>query len=34
VVEAGQVVESGRHEKLLHRGGRYASFYRLQLTAA
>jgi ATP-binding cassette, subfamily B, bacterial MsbA len=34
VVEAGQVVESGRHEKLLRRGGRYASFYRLQLTAA
>src|SRR6201997_1632804 len=31
---AGQVLESGRHEKLLHRGGRYASFYRLQLTAA
>src|SRR6201987_5154945 len=31
VVEAGQVVESGRHEKLLRKGGRYASFYRLQL---
>ena len=29
--EAGQVVESGRHEKLLRKGGRYASFYRLQL---
>jgi subfamily B ATP-binding cassette protein MsbA len=31
VVEAGQVVESGRHDELLRAGGRYASFYRLQL---
>jgi subfamily B ATP-binding cassette protein MsbA len=31
VVENGQIVESGRHEELLRRGGRYASFYRLQL---
>ena len=31
VVENGLVVESGRHEELLHKGGRYASFYRLQL---
>ena len=31
VIEDGQVVESGRHEELLHKGGRYASFYRLQL---
>jgi ATP-binding cassette, subfamily B, bacterial MsbA len=31
VVEGGQVAESGRHEELLRRGGRYASFYRLQL---
>jgi ATP-binding cassette subfamily B protein len=31
VVENGTVVESGRHEDLLRKGGRYASFYRLQL---
>jgi ATP-binding cassette subfamily B protein len=31
VVEDGQIVESGRHDELLRRGGRYASFYRLQL---
>jgi ATP-binding cassette subfamily B protein len=31
VVENGMVVESGRHEELLRKGGRYASFYRLQL---
>lgn len=31
VIESGQVVESGRHEELLRKGGRYASFYRLQL---
>jgi ATP-binding cassette subfamily B protein len=31
VVENGRVVESGRHEELLRQGGRYASFYRLQL---
>ena len=31
VVEDGQIVESGRHEELLRQGGRYASFYRLQL---
>ena len=31
VVEDGQVVESGRHDELLRKGGRYASFYRLQL---
>jgi len=31
VVENGLVVESGRHEELLRKGGRYASFYRLQL---
>jgi ATP-binding cassette, subfamily B, bacterial MsbA len=30
VVEAGLVVESGRHDELLRKGGRYASFYRLQ----
>jgi ATP-binding cassette, subfamily B, bacterial MsbA len=31
VVEDGLIVESGRHEELLRKGGRYASFYRLQL---
>ncbi len=31
VVEDGQVVESGRHDELLRKRGRYASFYRLQL---
>jgi ATP-binding cassette subfamily B protein len=31
VIEDGVVAESGRHEDLLRRGGRYASFYRLQL---
>jgi ATP-binding cassette subfamily B protein len=31
VIEDGAVVESGRHEDLLRRGGRYTSYYRLQL---
>lgn len=31
VIEDGRAVESGRHEDLLRKGGRYASFYRLQL---
>jgi ATP-binding cassette subfamily B protein len=31
VVENGTVVEQGRHDELLRKGGRYASFYRLQL---
>jgi ATP-binding cassette subfamily B protein len=34
VIEAGQVVETGRHEELLRKGGRYASFCRLQLDQA
>ena len=29
-VESGAVVESGRHDELLRKGGRYASFCRLQ----
>jgi len=33
VVENGVVAESGRHEELLRRSGRYAAFYRLQLRA-
>jgi ATP-binding cassette subfamily B protein len=31
VIEEGVVAESGRHEELLRKSGRYASFYRLQL---
>ncbi len=31
VLEDGVVTESGRHDELLRKGGRYASFYRLQL---
>jgi ATP-binding cassette subfamily B protein len=31
VVEDGMIVESGRHDDLLRKGGRYSSFYRLQL---
>jgi ABC-type multidrug transport system fused ATPase/permease subunit len=30
VVEGGEIVERGRHDDLLHRNGRYASFFRLQ----
>ena len=31
VIEGGIVTESGRHDDLLRRDGRYAAFYRLQL---
>jgi ATP-binding cassette subfamily B protein len=31
VVDGGVIAEAGRHEELLRKGGRYASFYRLQL---
>src|SRR5262249_54455558 len=31
VIEDGTITESGRHDELLRRNGRYASFYRLQL---
>jgi ATP-binding cassette subfamily B protein len=31
VVESGAIVESGRHDDLLRKGGRYAAFYRLQI---
>ena len=31
VVENGVIVESGRHDELLRKGGRYAAFYRLQI---
>jgi ATP-binding cassette subfamily B protein len=30
VVEGGSIVEAGRHDDLLRRNGRYASFFRLQ----
>ena len=32
VVENGLLLEFGRHDELLRKGGRYASFYRLQLS--
>ena len=31
VIEDGTIAESGRHDELLRKSGRYASFYRLQL---
>jgi subfamily B ATP-binding cassette protein MsbA len=31
VIENGAVAETGRHDELLRKGGRYASFHRLQL---
>jgi ATP-binding cassette, subfamily B, bacterial MsbA len=31
VVENGAIVESGRHDELLRKSGRYAAFYRLQI---
>jgi ATP-binding cassette subfamily B protein len=31
VIEGGHVSESGRHDELLRKNGRYATFYRLQL---
>ena len=31
VIESGDVVESGTHDELLRKGGRYSTFYRLQL---
>lgn len=31
VLENGAIVESGRHDELLRKGGRYAAFYRLQI---
>ena len=34
VVESGAIVESGRHEELLRKNGRYAAFYRLQIKDA
>ena len=30
VLESGAIVETGRHDELLRKGGRYAAFYRLQ----
>lgn len=34
VVEGGAIAESGRHDELLRKGGRYAAFYRLQIKDA
>jgi ATP-binding cassette subfamily B protein len=31
VIEDGHTTESGRHDELLRKNGRYAAFYRLQL---
>jgi ATP-binding cassette subfamily B protein len=31
VIQAGQIVEAGRHDELIRKGGRYAEFCRLQL---
>ena len=31
VIENGAAVESGRHDELLRKSGRYAAFYRLQI---
>ncbi len=33
VVEEGAIIESGAHDELLRKGGRYAALYRLQLRA-
>jgi ATP-binding cassette subfamily B protein len=31
VMDGGMIVESGRHDELLRKGGRYAAYYRLQV---
>ena len=32
VLDAGQIVETGTHQELLARNGRYAALYRMQFT--
>ena len=33
VLDAGRIIESGSHDELIARGGRYAELFRLQAAA-